>query len=113
VLLLDEARRLVTAERGAVQRLARQHAGDAEAWQAGLREFYDGYAPRIAERLRMPLVLSREYCGSHGLAVAKGGVSVTEEWETLAIPQLAALALCGDLPGRAGALEDEAQEATS
>jgi HK97 family phage portal protein len=108
VVLLDESRRIVRAEVGAARRAAKQHAGDAAAWQGWLREFYAEHAREVSERLRLPLPLAREYAARQGTRLSEGGIAACEDWEHTVPPGLASLALCGDSTGRAAALDREA-----
>lgn len=108
LIALQEATVLVRKEVAAATRAAKVHAANAEGWQAAVREFYAEHAGTVAERLRMPLPLAREYAAKQGLLLAEHGIGVVADWEWEAAPALANLALCADLEGRAIALGEVA-----
>ncbi len=97
----DQAVRCVRRERVAVEKLARKHADNPEAWQASLREFYADHAQFIAETMRLPIETARAYAAQHGTVfVAQGVVPIDGEagqaWEQFEAGELAALVVEGD-----------------
>jgi HK97 family phage portal protein len=108
LLTLDAAKGLVRQEAGAARKAAQRFAGDGAGWQAWLRDFYTEHAQTVAERLRMPLPLAREYAARQGTTLSQRGVGAIDDWDWTVAPALANLALCADLQGRAIALEEAA-----
>jgi len=97
----DTALRILRRERGAVEKLAKRHASDAEGWQAGLREFYAEHAPFVADALRMPSDLAHAYASEHAEALATRGIAIMDEqWERQEAETLTRIACEDDLaPG--------------
>lgn len=101
LVTLQVATHLVRKEQAAAGKAAQKFAADAAGWQAWLREFYDGHAREVSERLRLPAAVAREYAGRQGLRLAERGIATAEDWEWTVAPDLAALAMGdpGDAPG--------------
>jgi len=90
----DAAVRCLRREKIAVEKLAKKHASDVDGWKAGLRDFYADHAGFIAETMRVPMHVAREYSAKHGLALEEAGIVVlTEAWEREEADELAALAV--------------------
>lgn len=92
-IVLQEATHLVRAELEGVRKLAARHAADGDAWKTGLVEFYGKHAERVAERLRLPIGIAREYAGRQGLRLTERGIATAEDWERVIPAELAAAAL--------------------
>jgi hypothetical protein len=95
VLAAEAAGRIVRRERAAIEKLAKQHADDPDAWEQGIRAFYVDHAGFITETLRVPSDAAREYCGRQGCALLKAGVSALDALDFRATEDLALLALSG------------------
>lgn len=94
------AERCVRRERVAVEKLARKHANDPQAWQRELREFYADQAQFIANTLCVSLDVARDYAAEHGAAFEAKGIAIIAgdagaEWERDEAAELAALAVDG------------------
>lgn len=94
----DNAVRCLRRERAAVEKLARKHAEDVAAWQAGLREFYADQARFVAQVMRIDPRLAQGYAAQHGTEFEAKGVAILNgeagaEWERFEADELAALAL--------------------
>lgn len=94
----DAAVRCVRRERIAVEKLAKKHPTDVEAWQTGLREFYAEHAAFIAQTMRLPMTLARGFAAVHGTAFEAHGVVLIDgdagaQWEREEAEALATLAL--------------------
>jgi HK97 family phage portal protein len=87
------AQRTIRKEVAALAKLAERHSNDAAAWQEGVRAFYEDHAGFVAETMRLPLPVARDYAARHGVTVATQGVKVTEDWEWQEVPNLALLAM--------------------
>lgn len=94
MLTRQVARTLVRTEIERVGKLARRYAGDADAWQAGVADFYAGHATELIERLHLPQAAALGYCGQQVVALA-GGVGVMDDWEARRVDDLVALVLGG------------------
>lgn len=95
ILALEAASRVVRKEIAAVTKGAKDHANDSAAWSTWLRTFYADHAAFVAETLHLPLSLTREYAARQGLRLSEAGISVLEDFEATAGPELAELALEG------------------
>jgi HK97 family phage portal protein len=92
----DNAVRCLRRERAAVAKLATKHAADVPGWQAGLRDFFADQASFIAQTMRLPVSVAREYAAQHGSELEARGVVVhSDDWERWEADELAALALDG------------------
>ena len=82
LLAHDTALRILRRERGAVEKLAKRCASDAEGWRAGLRAFYAEHVGYVSDALRMPSDLADAYASGHAAALATRGISIMDEqWE--------------------------------
>lgn len=95
MLALEAAGRVVRKEIAAVAKGAKDHASDPDGWSSFLTTFYADHARFVAETLHLPLSLAREYSARQGLRLTATGVSVLEDFEATAGPELAILALEG------------------
>ena len=78
----DTALRIIRRERGAVDKLARKHASDADGWRAGLREFYAEHAGFVADALHLNADLARAYATDHADKLAAHGIVIMDDqWE--------------------------------
>ena len=95
----DQAVRCLRRERVAVEKLAKKHADDVPGWQTALRDFFGDHAAFVAEVMRLPLALARDYCAQHGSELeAKGVVIYAEGWERTEADELVLLALDEERP---------------
>jgi HK97 family phage portal protein len=93
----DNAVRCLRRERAAVEKLAKKHAADVSGWQTGLRDFFADQAGFIAQTMRLPVAVAREYAAQHGSELEARGVVVhSDDWERWEADELAALALDGN-----------------
>jgi HK97 family phage portal protein len=95
ILAIEAAERVVRKEVAQVTKGAKDHANDPAAWSAWLHTYYADHAAYVAETLHLPLSLAREYAARQGLRLESVGVSVLEDFEATAAPELATWALDG------------------
>lgn len=93
--LHSDAVQCVRREREQVEKLAKKHASNVEAWQGGLRDFFADHARFVADRMRLDMRIARGYAGQRGsLLEARGIVAYdVETWEQTEADELAVLAL--------------------
>jgi HK97 family phage portal protein len=92
--LYGNAVRCLRRERAAVEKIAKKHPSDVEAWHRGLREFLAEHAGFVAQTMRIPIGVARGYTAQHGSELeAKGIVVYAEGWEESEADDLTALAL--------------------
>ena len=78
----DTALRIIRRERGAVEKLARKHASDADGWRAELRDFYAEHAGFVAAALHVNAELARAYATEHADRLAANGIVIMDDqWE--------------------------------
>jgi hypothetical protein len=58
-----------------------------------LRDFYSEYQGEVAEKLRIPMPIAREFAARQGLRLAERGIDGCRDWEWTVAPELAELAL--------------------
>jgi HK97 family phage portal protein len=93
----DAAVRCCRQEREWVEKHAKKHASDVEAWQSGLRTFFEAHAGTIAERMRIDPITARFYAARRGAELeARGVVVYGDGWEQAEAVALAELALGGE-----------------
>ncbi|MGE0460910.1 MAG: phage portal protein [Vicinamibacterales bacterium] len=93
----DNALRVLRREREAVRKLAKKHEHDADAWRAGLRDFYADHARFTGETLRLPMAVARAVAAQHGALLEAQGLPVMDDhWEKLEAEELTTLALADD-----------------
>jgi hypothetical protein len=93
LVTLQVAAQLVRKEVTAATKAATKFASDGPGWQGWLREFYGGHAGEVAERLRLPLPIAKEYTSRQGLRLAERGIETAADWEWTVSPELCELAL--------------------
>jgi HK97 family phage portal protein len=93
LVTLQVAAQLVRKEVTAATKAATKFASDGPGWQGWLREFYGGHAAEVAERLRLPLPIAKEYTSRQGLRLAERGIETAADWEWTVSPELCELAL--------------------
>jgi HK97 family phage portal protein len=93
LVTLQVATQLVRKEVTAATKAATKFASDGPGYQAWCREFYSGHEGEVAERLRLPRPVAREYCARQGLRLAERGIETCQDWEWTVSPELAELAL--------------------
>ena len=98
MLAMEAAGRVVRRERERVERAAKKHASDGEGWSTWLRTFYGEHAEYVAETLKIPLPVARDYAARQGLLLqqSESGIEIMADWEWTVTPDLAALALGGE-----------------
>lgn len=87
------AQRAIRKEVAHLNTLAKRHENDAAAWQESVRAFYEDHAGFIAETMRLPMPIAREYAARHGVLVSTRGLKVTADWEWQEVPNLALMAM--------------------
>jgi len=87
------AQRTIRKEVAHLNTLAKRHEHDAAAWQQAVRAFYEDHAGLVAETMRVPMPIAREYAAKHGVLVSTQGVGVTADWEWQEAPNLALMAM--------------------
>ena len=97
----DNAVRCIRRERHMVTQLAKKHASDVEAWQSGLKTFYEEHAGFVAQTMRMSIDTARAYAAQHGDLFERKGVAMIDgdagqAWERSEADELAALSLEGE-----------------
>lgn len=92
LVTIQVATQLVRKEVTAATKAATKFAADGPGWQGWLRDFYSGHAPEVAERLRIPLPVAKEYTSRQGLRLAERGIETATDWEWTVSPELAELA---------------------
>jgi HK97 family phage portal protein len=93
LVTLQVATQLVRKEVTAASKAAQKFASDGPGWQGWLREFYGTHANEVAERLRVPAPIAKEYASRQGLRLAERGIETASDWEWTVAPELAELAL--------------------
>lgn len=93
LVTLQVATQLVRKEVTAATKAATKFASDGPGWQGWLREFYGEYGKEVAERLRLPAPIAKEYASRQGLRLAERGIETAADWEWTIAPELAELAL--------------------
>lgn len=93
LVTLQVAAQLVRKEVTAATKAATKFASDGPGWQGWLREFYGGHADEVAERLRLPAPIAKEYASRQGLRLAERGIETASDWEWTVAPELCELAL--------------------
>jgi len=92
--LHDNAVRCLRRERAAVEKLAKKHPSDVEAWQAGLRDFFSDHAGFVSQTMRISIETARGYAAQHGSELELKGIVVhTDDWERYEADELSALAM--------------------
>ena len=79
-LTSDAAANVLRRETAALARLAEKAGPDAKAWEAGVREFYDGHAAYVAEKLKLPQPTAVAWTTQQQYAVLADGPGVVSEW---------------------------------
>lgn len=95
-ITVEAAARVVQKEIAAAHKAAVRFASDPKGWQAWCSEFYRDHAGFISHVLKLPSHEANQYAESHRQALASTGLPAAADWETRAVPQLAALALGED-----------------
>lgn len=93
LVTLQVATQLVRKEVTAATKAATKFASDGPGWQGWLREFYGTHAGEVAERLRLPAPVAKEYASRQGLRLAERGIETAADWEWTVAPELCELAL--------------------
>lgn len=94
IIALGNAERVIRRERAAVERLAKKHPSDVEAWRDGLRSFFEDHAGFVAETMHLPMGIARAYAAQHGAALEGHGIGLmSEHWEREESEALTMLAL--------------------
>jgi len=92
-LTSDAAANVLRRETGALAKVAEKAGPDAKAWEAGVREFYDGHAAYVSEKLKLPLPAAVAYAASQQYAVLAEGPGIVTTWNGHQSDRLAQLAL--------------------
>lgn len=96
-LLLEEAAgRIVRKEIMALTKAAKRAAGDAEAWEREVREFYGAHAQFVVQSLRMRLPKAQQYVEAQQNAALTFGVDGLIADEEFAVTLLCELATEGN-----------------
>lgn len=74
--LHDNAKRCLRRERAAIEKLAKKHANDPDAWKRGLRWFYSDHANFVAQTMRLPPAIAAAYAAQHGTMFAEHGAAI-------------------------------------
>jgi HK97 family phage portal protein len=93
LVTLQVAAQLVRKEVIAATKAATKFASDGPGWQGWLREFYGCHASEVAEKLRLPAPIAKEYASRQGLRLAERGIETASDWEWTVAPELAEMAL--------------------
>lgn len=93
LVTLQVATSLVRKEVAAATKAATKFASDGPGWQGWLREFYGEYGKEVAERLRIPAPVAKEYASRQGLRLSERGIETAADWEWTVAPELCELAL--------------------
>lgn len=94
LLAMELASSIVRREREHVERAAKKFASDGAAWREWVRTFYDEHTLTVAQRLRIPRDIAREYAARQGLSLqGERGIAVMDDWDQVVVPDLASLAL--------------------
>lgn len=92
-LTTDAAANVLRRETGALAKLAERAGPDAKAWETGVREFYDGHATYVAQKLKLPFPAAVAYSASQQYQVLAEGPAVAAAWNGAQADRLAQLAL--------------------
>gem|GEM_PF-5626605 len=89
----DAAANVLRRETGALAKLAEKSGPDAHAWERGVRDFYDGHASYVAEKLKLPIPAAVAWSAQQQYAVLADGPAVATTWNGIQTDRLAQLAL--------------------
>lgn len=91
-LTRDAASNVIRREQGALAKLASKDP-DPGAWERGVREFYDGHAAYVSEKLKVPMPAAVAYAATQQYSVLADGPQVAAEWGDEMTARLQTLAL--------------------
>jgi hypothetical protein len=95
MLAIEAAQRVVRKELAAVEKAATRYASDGAAWAQWLHTFYADHAGFVAETLKLPLPLAREYAARQGTQLEAQGIAAAADWEWTVASELATWAIDG------------------
>lgn len=95
-LAREAAHGILRKEAAVVERLAREHARDGDAWKDGLEAFYRDHAGYVASRLVVSSERARPYCEARATTLQRSGLAALEALEAQAVETLSVMALEGD-----------------
>lgn len=92
-LTRDAAGNVLRRETGALAKVAERSGSDAGAWERGVREFYQGHAAYVAEKLKVPMPAAVAYSALQQYQVLSEGPAVVATWNGQVTDRLIDLAL--------------------
>lgn len=92
-LITDAAGNVLRRETSALARVSEKAGPDAHAWESGVRDFYDGHAGYVAEKLKVPMTVAVAWAAQQQYRVLSEGPGVAATWNGTESARLAQLAL--------------------
>lgn len=97
-LTRDAAGNVLRRETGALAKVAERSGDDAHAWERGVREFYEGHAAYVADKLHVPMPAAVAYASLQQYQVLADGPGVVAQWNGQVTDRLIQLALAEGAP---------------
>lgn len=93
LLLRDTAARMVRREVSTITQIAKHTASDVDGWRQQIGAFYDEHRGFIMQTLHISNLDADWYTSEQRAALIRGGVAVTNDWESRRVDDLIGLVL--------------------